>query len=488
MADRDGNPAGEGLPLAEALPGEKAVLRVQARSEVPLNFLYFNLVLPQYKFQFDEWPEPMLRDPESGDLLLRCGATWEPNTGGYMKAQFHWGVNWSNRIDCESGNYPTHPLEYFRPLGEWVDLYEVTLTVRESTEAGDFPLDFSRHDPADPHARPVAEFAPYRLEHYGCGKGKPEEEAQLGRSWWTYDVDYHAGFIRVLGDNPPPPPPDFGIQFKIGSASGFPGDLVELPVFAASTEALVRLCLALEVDPRSLSVEAVDSRVLSVRTGDFIRQVVPRGGEAVLEECGPGEHCTFGVPYATHFFSSEQRLALLEWGDAGAAGEDVPYPGSSLAEIAKLRVRIAQEPVASEAWLLPAKADQLIEGTDTKFESGGFSRLDPSLPFSPASDVSPGVVHILGLRFLRGDSNGDGTVNLSDAVSVLGYLFLGSKEPPCFDAADADDTGRVEITDAIFLLGALFLGQGKIPSPYPECGPDETDDELSCKESVCRKA
>jgi hypothetical protein len=83
--------------------------------------------------------------------------------------------------------------------------------------------------------------------------------------------------------------------------------------------------------------------------------------------------------------------------------------------------------------------------------------------------------------FLRGDSNFDGKVDLSDAVTTLGHLFLGLGEPKCLDAEDADDSGTVEITDPILLLGSLFLGQVSPPAPFPECGLDPTPaDGLGC--------
>jgi hypothetical protein len=85
-----------------------------------------------------------------------------------------------------------------------------------------------------------------------------------------------------------------------------------------------------------------------------------------------------------------------------------------------------------------------------------------------------------GVSFLRGDSNGDGKVDLSDAVATLSHLFLGGAAPACFDAADADDGGTLVITDAIFLLGALFLGTKEIPAPFPDCGTDPTFDKLEC--------
>ncbi|MBI4603231.1 MAG: choice-of-anchor D domain-containing protein [Planctomycetes bacterium] len=87
--------------------------------------------------------------------------------------------------------------------------------------------------------------------------------------------------------------------------------------------------------------------------------------------------------------------------------------------------------------------------------------------------------------FRRGDANDSGRIDLSDAVFVLGWLFLGGAEPACRDAADADDSGKIEITDAVFLLGWLFLGGRPPPPPGPVCGPDPGDDALGCAASRC---
>jgi hypothetical protein len=84
--------------------------------------------------------------------------------------------------------------------------------------------------------------------------------------------------------------------------------------------------------------------------------------------------------------------------------------------------------------------------------------------------------------FKRGDSNTDGSINLTDPVYTLNYLFLGGPAPTCEDAADADDSGQLNLTDAVYTLNYLFLG-GLPPSPPgPEtCGVDPTDDDLTCE-------
>ena len=84
-------------------------------------------------------------------------------------------------------------------------------------------------------------------------------------------------------------------------------------------------------------------------------------------------------------------------------------------------------------------------------------------------------------RFIRGDSDGDGHLNITDAVFTLTYLFLGGVHPPCEDAADVDDLGTLGLTDSVYLLNHLFLGGPEPPAPYPTAGVDPTEDALGCR-------
>ena len=83
-------------------------------------------------------------------------------------------------------------------------------------------------------------------------------------------------------------------------------------------------------------------------------------------------------------------------------------------------------------------------------------------------------------RFLRGDSNSDGHLDVADAIFSLRYLFAGGATPACLDAADANDSGVVDISDAMYILSALFTGVATVPQPYPEAGLDPTGDQLEC--------
>lgn len=82
--------------------------------------------------------------------------------------------------------------------------------------------------------------------------------------------------------------------------------------------------------------------------------------------------------------------------------------------------------------------------------------------------------------FVRGDTNLDGTVEMTDAILSLSYQFLEQERPECLDAVDVNDDGLVNITDPIYLLTHIFLGGDRPPAPYPVAGVDPTPDTLEC--------
>jgi hypothetical protein len=92
----------------------------------------------------------------------------------------------------------------------------------------------------------------------------------------------------------------------------------------------------------------------------------------------------------------------------------------------------------------------------------------------------PGWVTVGGPIFIRGDANADGSADISDAVTVLSWLFMGGKEPGCLEAADINRSGAVNIADPVYLLNFKFLGGPAPPHPYPDCGRAAAP--LGCKE------
>ena len=85
--------------------------------------------------------------------------------------------------------------------------------------------------------------------------------------------------------------------------------------------------------------------------------------------------------------------------------------------------------------------------------------------------------------------NGNTNPQLSDAVYLLNFLFIGGERPGCMAACDTDGNGSPNLTDAVQLLQFLFLG-GVPPAtwdgPNPICEtyePGIPSYKLGCEES-----
>ncbi len=83
--------------------------------------------------------------------------------------------------------------------------------------------------------------------------------------------------------------------------------------------------------------------------------------------------------------------------------------------------------------------------------------------------------------FVRGDADGSGTVELTDVIVGLSFLFRGGAGPEqCRDMLDSNDDGTADVSDAIYTLRWLYAGGPIIPPPFPNVGEDPTEDEHTC--------
>ncbi|MBD3218653.1 MAG: hypothetical protein GF310_10280 [candidate division Zixibacteria bacterium] len=60
-----------------------------------------------------------------------------------------------------------------------------------------------------------------------------------------------------------------------------------------------------------------------------------------------------------------------------------------------------------------------------------------------------------------GDANFDLSVNVSDAVWVINYVFIGGDEPqPVLACGDANSDDFVNVSDAVWIINYVFIGGG----------------------------
>ncbi len=80
------------------------------------------------------------------------------------------------------------------------------------------------------------------------------------------------------------------------------------------------------------------------------------------------------------------------------------------------------------------------------------------------------------------------TVDISNAITVLNFLFLGSNAPPCLEACKVNDDDKIDISDGVALLTFLFLG-GPAPTGWkgasPVCEPITRETDCETPNDAC---
>ena len=60
--------------------------------------------------------------------------------------------------------------------------------------------------------------------------------------------------------------------------------------------------------------------------------------------------------------------------------------------------------------------------------------------------------------YFCGDANADFIVNVSDAVYIINYIFMGGPPPDPIEAGDANCDFMVNVSDAVWIINYIFQG------------------------------
>ncbi|MBI4602424.1 MAG: hypothetical protein HY721_10745 [Planctomycetes bacterium] len=247
-------------------------------------------------------------------------------------------------------------------------------------------------------------------------------------------------------DRPPEPPEavvypevptsdEVNLRVRIGNAVAAPGDTgVPVEVFVTADVEYTGVIVPIDFDERYLRAARVEDNFLA--------------GTAILDNADalPGAQADEGYVVIASSLIGKRRIA--------PAGEELHAATiyfdvlESAAEVAE--TRLEPRPVGGRAGdpfvIVRHLSGQAAEEVEVRGEFGGV-------------EISPGVLAIrASTETVSGDANFDGRFDISDPISVLGYLFLGDGEPLCPPAADYDGDGQLLISDPIRMLGVLFSG------------------------------
>lgn len=62
------------------------------------------------------------------------------------------------------------------------------------------------------------------------------------------------------------------------------------------------------------------------------------------------------------------------------------------------------------------------------------------------------------VTYICGDANGDAIVNVSDAVNIINYIFVGGDPPNPLEAGDCNCDQTVNVSDAVWVINYVFTG------------------------------
>lgn len=294
------------------------------------------------------------------------------------------------------------------------------------------------------------------------------------------DYTYLVNFQFAGGPPPPPPYPEMGedptpeitvpderddrFTFSIGTVTAVPNSTgVTVPIRVTNSAGISGLTMVMTYDSTQIRIDEIvteEGTLLSGESADYIT------AEA---------HNSEGVAY----ISSLKDFVTPFWFQSG---EDPDFPPGTDQLVATLKCTVvvnAEPGFASieftDGVIIP---NEFIPPDDLhlypEVENLVFEGVTPIRPVLAQDGEEGGVVVERG--FIRGDSNSDNAVDISDPVFLLSYIFAGAAAPSCMDAADANNDTRLDISDPVWVLNYLFQGGPQPPEPFPQPGVDPSDD------------
>ena len=340
-----------------------------------------------------------------------------------------------------------HPLSIL--AGENQPVLQIELCLKEGVSAGQHPLTLLEGELVD----------------YESAR-RVDPELVSG----TLTVPSDAGSVDcVIQPTTAVQAPDYDVEFRLGTLRALPGTDVAVPFFIRTTGPGHGYFATFDFDERVLQIQGVEPVFSRPDGEDYWR--TPRinnnnenpGGEGVDEGW---------VRLIAHIAEPYDEINVIP-PDEDVIVANLLFSVSPDAEQQVSEVRFVGEHCE------PDPHDICYAHSNVLIARGWV--LTPELVNSFVFINGRLNITLAVSTFIRGDSNGDDTVDLSDAVTTLHYLFIGDDSPYCLDAADANDDGLLNIGDPIATLQFLFLEGAPLPPPNGIAGEDPTPDDLSCE-------
>ena len=251
------------------------------------------------------------------------------------------------------------------------------------------------------------------------------------------------------------PPVTPNISLSLPNLSVVPGtESIPVQLTLSSDTVIHALEVALTFDPAAVTLSSfeVANGILGIAGVEYIQQGLSNDpAEPYLWLAAVAD---FATPVVGQFIPAGMNLPV--------ATTQATIPNSANAP------QTTQISFAPEVSSPPKRNLVVLAGGDTR-----------------APTTSGGVIDI-EVIFIRGDSNHDCMLDVSDVIYTVAWLFQGGPAHVCEDSADTNNDGIINLADPIYFLNYLFQA-GPAPSePFPLPGLDPDNDALDCAvQSAC---
>ncbi|MBN1420592.1 MAG: hypothetical protein JXP34_17595 [Planctomycetes bacterium] len=254
-----------------------------------------------------------------------------------------------------------------------------------------------------------------------------------------------------------------------GDGEWFRGRIDEVRLWKiARTEEEIRQAMGTGVP--SFHPDLVGSWTFNEGDGQIVRDSTPNGLDGTL-----GENDQVGADDPVRIPSDAPvscvTLERIEPDFVGTAGGPIVVFGTDFAERTSFSVFVDGTPV-------PVR-----DLEDQRFITETPPHADGTVLLAVQTECGRADLPIVyRSHFIRGDVSGEGAVTIADPILILYHLFA-DRPIDCPDAADINDNGTLELADPVGLLMYLFSFGFPPPPPFPQAGPDPTDDGIRCGRS-----
>lgn len=277
----------------------------------------------------------------------------------------------------------------------------------------------------------------------------------------------------------------YNVHFRAANVVAAAGEVATVSIGVANQPLRVTgFSFGVKHDATKLSIEAID-------LGSALTQALGAGTQPDERFFVIDRNPVGGAGFTVAMILSAEQAAV-----ALPAGPDNP--------VLDVKYRLAVGATGAAKVDITGDLSNANRKVDIILDANGVAKKPVGAPGLTSATVT---VQTGPAQFVRGDANQSNRLEVTDATLLIDYLFGGGQLPAgensrlnCLNALNfdgstakgvnpnAEEAADIDLSDVVSLLGYLFRRGAEPPAPFPRCGqpgvPAAAD--MACKAFICR--